>query len=235
MLALNVNGNESRCYVRCCADKVDSVNDVYQTRQDRTLQPRSQAVDGSVRSTLLVLLKSEVDYPHERTHGPSVHLNLDRARALSLDAQNQSVHLHPRKSTHNHDHHRNTSLPLTVTATATMSSSTALITDPLLLTVLSAAAESRRQCLSMLDFISQNGANSYSESDDQLATEQKNLASRLAILRGLNRKAVMSVRSTKQETTEARQEIDELHLSLQNLYYEQRHLKGEIIGCEEYE
>nr|GFD57658.1 hypothetical protein [Tanacetum cinerariifolium] len=41
-------------------------------------------------------------------------------------------------------------------------------------------------------------------------------------------------RRTKQETSEARQEIDELHLQLQNLYYEQRHLRGEIRGCEEY-
>lgn len=45
----------------------------------------------------------------------------------------------------------------------------------------------------------------------------------------------MGVRQTKQETTEARQEIDSLHLQLQNLYYEQRHLRGEIAGCEEFE
>ena len=31
------------------------------------------------------------------------------------------------------------------------------------------------------------------------------------------------------------QEIDALHLQLQNLYYEQRHLRGEIAGCEDYE
>jgi hypothetical protein len=51
----------------------------------------------------------------------------------------------------------------------------------------------------------------------------------------LNRKAILGVRSTKQETGEARQEIDALHLQLQNLYYEQRHLRGEIAGCEDYE
>ena len=46
---------------------------------------------------------------------------------------------------------------------------------------------------------------------------------------------MLGVRSTKQETAEARQEIDSLHLQLQNLYYEQRHLRGEIAACEEYE
>ncbi|KXS95195.1 hypothetical protein AC578_6601 [Pseudocercospora eumusae] len=111
--------------------------------------------------------------------------------------------------------------------------STDLITDPTLLSVLAAAAESRRQCLEMLSFIEQNGASAYESHD--LNTQQKKLASRLAILRGLNRKAVMSVRATKQETSEARQEIDSLHLTLQNLSYEQRHLMGEIRACEEYD
>ncbi|KXT13064.1 hypothetical protein AC579_4915 [Pseudocercospora musae] len=111
--------------------------------------------------------------------------------------------------------------------------STDLITDPTLLSVLAAAAESRRQCLEMLTFIEQNGASAYES--DELNIEQKKLASRLAILRGLNRNAVMSVRATKQETTEARQEIDSLHLTLQNLYYEQRHLRGEISACEDYD
>jgi len=32
-----------------------------------------------------------------------------------------------------------------------------------------------------------------------------------------------------------RQEVDKLHLQLQNLYYEQRHLQGEIAACESYE
>jgi hypothetical protein len=110
---------------------------------------------------------------------------------------------------------------------------TDIITDPTLVSVLAAAAEARKQCLAMLEFIDSQGASSY-ESEDLMA-EQKRLNARLAILRGLNRRAIMSVRSTKQETTEARQEIDSLHLQLQNLYYEQRHLRGEIRGCEEYE
>lgn len=65
--------------------------------------------------------------------------------------------------------------------------------------------------------------------------EQKLLHSYLAHLRGLNRNAVVKVRQTKQTTAEARQEIDRLHLKLQNLYYEERHLRGEIAACESYE
>ncbi|KUI56522.1 hypothetical protein VP1G_03865 [Cytospora mali] len=36
-------------------------------------------------------------------------------------------------------------------------------------------------------------------------------------------------------TAEARQEVDVLHLQLQNLYYEQRHLQGEIAACESFD
>lgn len=39
----------------------------------------------------------------------------------------------------------------------------------------------------------------------------------------------------KARTGEARQEVDRLLLQLQNLYYEQRHLLGEIAGCEDYD
>ena len=108
-----------------------------------------------------------------------------------------------------------------------------LITDPTLLSVLRAAEEARRQCLQLTDLIAQNHT-SDDPSDEQLDA-QRRLNARLALLRGLNRNAVKSVRATKQETTEARQEIDSLHLELQNLRYEQGHLGGEIRGCEGFE
>lgn len=74
-----------------------------------------------------------------------------------------------------------------------------------------------------------------SEMSTRILREQKILHSYLARLRGLNRNAVHRVRQTKQSTAEARAEIDTLHLHLQNLYYEQRHLRGEISACESYE
>lgn len=117
-----------------------------------------------------------------------------------------------------------------------------LITDPALLSVLQAAAHARQQSLAILDLLDQYHSREESPTDesmldDQLALskQQKVLNAHLAQLRGLNRKAILGVRTTKQETAEARQEIDSLHLQLQNLYYEQRHLRGEIAGCEDYE
>jgi len=51
----------------------------------------------------------------------------------------------------------------------------------------------------------------------------------------MTRRAIFSVRQAKVDTAEARSEIDTLHLQLQNLHYEQRHLRGEISACESYE
>ncbi|KAF1824251.1 fms interacting protein [Dissoconium aciculare CBS 342.82] len=110
-----------------------------------------------------------------------------------------------------------------------------LVTDPALLEVLNAAIEARKQCLQIIDEL---GLQSQSAGTDLEAANfrmRKQMNAKLATLRGLNRKAVLGVRSTKQETTEARQEIDSLHLQLQNLYYEQRHLRGEIAACEDYD
>ncbi|KAK3110517.1 hypothetical protein LTR53_015116 [Teratosphaeriaceae sp. CCFEE 6253] len=114
-----------------------------------------------------------------------------------------------------------------------------LITDPALHSVLTAATRAREQSLALLDFLAaqHHDTPADSELDAQLALskQQKLLHAHLARLRGLNRHAILSVRATKHETAEARQEIDSLHLQLQNLYYEQRHLRGEIAGCEGYE
>jgi THO complex subunit 5 len=122
-----------------------------------------------------------------------------------------------------------------------MTTSTPLVTDPSLQSVLQAAALARTQSLAILDLLDAHHASSTTTTSDnttqqlELSLQQKKLNTHLAHLRGLNRKAVLGVRSTKQETGEARQEIDALHLQLQNLYYEQRHLRGEIAGCEDYE
>lgn len=123
-----------------------------------------------------------------------------------------------------------------------MATSTPLVTDPALQSVLAAADQARTQSLAILDLITAHHASSDSDSNSdptaqqlELSSTQKKLTAHLAHLRGLNRKAVLGVRGTKHETGEARQEIDALHLQLQNLYYEQRHLRGEITACEEYE
>ncbi|KAK0266570.1 hypothetical protein LTS09_000523 [Friedmanniomyces endolithicus] len=116
------------------------------------------------------------------------------------------------------------------------------ITTPPLLSVLQAAARTQTQSLAILDLLAayharEDPPHDSSILDEQLALskQQKLLLAHLAQLRGLNRKAVLGVRTTKAETAERRQEIDGLHLGLGNLYYEQRHLRGEIDACEGYE
>lgn len=108
-----------------------------------------------------------------------------------------------------------------------------IVSDPSLLPVLNTAGETRDLCHRLLSLLDP------SLTPDQISespqTVQKQLFALLAQLRGQNRDAIFRVRDTKQGTAEARQEIDRLHLQLQNLYYEQRHLTGEIAACESYE
>jgi hypothetical protein len=107
-----------------------------------------------------------------------------------------------------------------------------LVTDPQLTAVLRAAEQARSQCDEILALIT---AQRDADQANELARQQKKLFSGLAVVRGLSRKAILDVRRTKQDTADARQEVDTLHLQLQNLYYEQRHLNGEIALCENYE
>lgn len=112
-----------------------------------------------------------------------------------------------------------------------------LITDPSLRPLLETTQSTLGQIQSMIDWLAQNATSASPSPDAQLdlAQQQKILHAYLAKLRGQHRKAAFSARATKQETAEARQEVDRLLLQLQNLYYEQRHLMGEIGACEGYE
>ena len=114
-----------------------------------------------------------------------------------------------------------------------------IVTDPFLQSVLEVSTQTRQQCI---DLVNLTEANAISGSvtpapkvQHELSKKQKLLYSFLGQLRGSNRDAINKVRNTKQSTAEARQEIDRLHLQLQNLYYEERHLRGEIAACESYE
>ena len=129
---------------------------------------------------------------------------------MSFKVQHNALNIHP-------------------TTTATMAAAD-IVTDPHLVAVLKAAAQARSQCEQILTLIAEQ-----KQDGTAAAQEQKKLLSSLAVVRGLNRRAVLGVRETKQKTAEARSEVDTLHLQLQNLYYEQRHLNGEIAVCEGFE
>ncbi|KAI0395758.1 Fms-interacting protein-domain-containing protein [Xylariaceae sp. FL0594] len=112
-----------------------------------------------------------------------------------------------------------------------------IVTDPELATVLAASRDARIQALNLVDHIAAVGPIEAASTEAQLETskQQKLLITNLAQLRGLHRAANFSARQTKAQTSDARQEVDRLHLQLQNLYYEQRHLQGEIAACESYD
>lgn len=114
-----------------------------------------------------------------------------------------------------------------------------IVTDSFLQQVLETSTQTREQCIQLIDFAEANAVSALhttpSDVQLELSKRQKLLYSYLAQLRGFNRNAILQVRDTKQSTAEARQEIDRLHLQLQNLYYEERHLRGEIAACESYE
>ena len=114
-----------------------------------------------------------------------------------------------------------------------------IVTDDFLRSVRQTTTETQQQCMKLIDLAESQARHAFQtpsvEDQLKLSGQQKVLYSYLARLRGLNRNAISQVRNTKQVTAEARQEIDRLHLQLQNLYYEERHLRGEIHACEAYE
>lgn len=69
----------------------------------------------------------------------------------------------------------------------------------------------------------------------ELARKTKVLHAHLAKLRGLHRNLILNMRKEKQKTADARQEVDKLHLELQNLKYEENHLKKSITVYENFE
>lgn len=107
--------------------------------------------------------------------------------------------------------------------------------DPLLRKTLEVSAQARAQALATLEVVSTISTTPESSLHADLSKQQKLLYALLAQLRALHRNAQIGARETKSQTAEARQEIDRLHLHLQNLFYEQRHLQAEIVACEDYE
>ena len=114
-----------------------------------------------------------------------------------------------------------------------------IVQDPFLQSVLAASTDARRKCMELIDLAERSAITSlqtlHNDTKIHLSQQQRLLNSDLASLRDASRESIFEVRMTKQSTSEARQEVDRLHLQLQNLYYEERHLRGEIAACESYE
>ncbi|OAA49383.1 THO complex, subunit 5 [Metarhizium rileyi] len=114
-----------------------------------------------------------------------------------------------------------------------------IVSEPSLVAVLQISDQARDQAHTLLRLADQTDeadeAHISAETQAEIAKQQKHLFTSISHLRGLHRNACFSARETKARTAEARQEVDRLHLQLQNLYYEQRHLQGEISACESYD
>ncbi|KAL9060262.1 MAG: hypothetical protein Q9206_001094 [Seirophora lacunosa] len=114
-----------------------------------------------------------------------------------------------------------------------------IVQDSFLQSVLVASTQARLDCHDLIALAERSAiTSSQSLSQDtklHLSRQQRQLNSDLASLRDASRESILEVRMTKQSTSEARQEVDRLHLQLQNLYYEERHLRGEIYACESYD
>lgn len=70
--------------------------------------------------------------------------------------------------------------------------------------------------------------------NDDTAAMHIRASALVARLKALNRNANAATRLHKQSTAEARQEMDQTHLGLQNLLYEKRHLEREIEKCRQF-
>jgi THO complex subunit 5 len=131
-----------------------------------------------------------------------------------------------------------------IEATKTHVSPNDIVTDPQLRAVLAAAELAHETGINLVKLLESHppsteaaeaGALVDPAFEAELSKQHKLLAYHLAQVRGLHRNAILDVRQTKQATADARHEIDALHLHLQNLYYEQRHLLGEIHAAVSYE
>jgi len=126
---------------------------------------------------------------------------------------------------------------------APLTDDTLLITDPALQATLEISKAAREQAQTVVDVFekalkdaaSSPGGAIPAEVLQQISKQQKLLMTYLAQLRGLHRNSHLKLRKTKTQSLESKHQVDSLHLQLQNLYYEQRHLQGEIAACEGFE
>ena len=106
------------------------------------------------------------------------------------------------------------------------------LTDPSILHVRDTIAKIKLVSSRLLDLQSRQDLSE--DESRQLSTDQKKLTNLKIMLRGFNREMYLQNRSVKTSTAEAKAQVDNLYLSLQNLKYEQQHLRTEIQDCRNY-
>ncbi|KAK4202434.1 Fms-interacting protein-domain-containing protein [Triangularia verruculosa] len=115
------------------------------------------------------------------------------------------------------------------------------VTHPQLVAALETSKAAREQAQGLVKLIADaqtaiaNGTGTKADFKLPIQKAKKPFWTNLAVLRGQHRRAHFKARETKALTAEARQEVDSLHLSLQNLRYEERYLELEIAACEGFD
>ncbi|KAL7276846.1 hypothetical protein RUND412_000134 [Rhizina undulata] len=110
-----------------------------------------------------------------------------------------------------------------------------MIIDPSLKECLALAERTRLLSMQVASMLEQSASGEITEEQSiEQSRAGKKLNGLMAQLKVLHRRAILSARDAKETTSEARREVDRLQLQLQNLYYEQRHLRGEIAACRDF-
>lgn len=123
--------------------------------------------------------------------------------------------------------------PLTTSPAASINLDAPNLTDPSILHVRDTISQLRLIANRVLALRARMGDLPEDE-NSQLETDQKKLRNLKIMLRGFNREMYLQNRAVKQNTSDAKAEVDNLYLSLQNLKYEQGHLRSEIQDCRNY-
>jgi Fms-interacting protein/Thoc5 len=124
--------------------------------------------------------------------------------------------------------------PATTTTTTTTMTMSALdppeLTDPSILRV----RDTVTQIMSLSERMIEMRALEERAHDEEFHLVAKKLRNLRIMLRGVNRDMYLQNRAVKQATADAKAEVDDLYLHLQNLKYEQGHLSSEIQDCTNY-
>lgn len=96
--------------------------------------------------------------------------------------------------------------------------------------------QTKESCLQIARLVDQDSDQQASATlpEERLALFKTSRA-QLSLLRAAHRRTLHQVQASKERTAGVKTEVDNLHLTLSNLQYEQKHLQDEIMNCESYD
>ncbi len=110
----------------------------------------------------------------------------------------------------------------------------ALVRDPSLQEALEASRLAKTECRRFIDTKGSRDDETMEVDSGDTSSILNNIAAYLVKLRHMNRDAMLTCKSKRAGIAERKALVDERLLQLQNLHYQQQHLRGEIKQCEDY-